>query len=190
MRAMRNAGDSRLVQMNYHFSLRPARATDAQVLAVLASQVWLHTYATEGVSPVIADYVLEELQPAKFVTLLADPSVTVVVAEHADNLVGFATLRRNVQCPADALTVAELKTLYVQAHFMGRGVGSSLLRHAQALAWAQSGSALWLSVNAKNQRAINFYTAHSYQQVGLQMFMLGGVGHENYVMVGPPLTPP
>jgi diamine N-acetyltransferase len=167
------------------FSLRVARHADMNALSALAMQVWLHTYATDGVSPVIADYVLGALSSARFAELVADPATRIVVAEHGYNLLGFATVRRNMPCPSEALAQVELQTLYVQAHFIGKGVGSALLRHVAHWAQAQTGSALWLKVNAQNQRAIDFYLAHGYRQQGTTLFMLGGVGHENHVMAGP-----
>lgn len=166
------------------FSLRPACHADAKTLSALATQVWLHTYATDGVSPVIADYVLGALNPTQFADLVEDPETHIVVAAHGDYLRGFATVRRNMPCPGGLPVQVELQTLYVQAHSIGKGVGSGLLRHAAAWARAQAGSALWLTVNAQNQRAIDFYLAHGYRQQGTSVFMLGGVGHENHVMVG------
>lgn len=166
------------------FSLRVACNADVKPLSALATQVWLHTYAKEGVSLVIADYVLGALNPARFAELVADPETHIVVAEHGDNLLGFATVRRNMPCPSGALAQFELQTLYVQAHYVGKGVGSALLRHVTHWARAHAQSALWLTVNAQNQRAIDFYKAQGYRQQGTTLFMLGGVGHENHVMVG------
>ncbi|MBC7620687.1 MAG: GNAT family N-acetyltransferase [Candidatus Saccharibacteria bacterium] len=170
------------------FSLRPAHTTDAPVLAALATQIWLHTYATEGVSPVIADYVLREITPAKLAASLEDPCAITLVAECDENLVGFAALRLNATCPSPikAASNIELETLYVQAHFLGQGIGSALLLQAEdmALAQAPASSGLWLTVNARNARAIRFYAAHGYQRIGTHVFMLGGVSHENQVLVG------
>ena len=171
--------------MKLHFNLRPAHGADAKPLSALATQVWLHTYATDGVSPVIADYVLDALNPDRFAQMLADPEASVVVAEHGDNLLGFAKVRRNTPCPTGALAQVELQTLYVQAHFIGKGVGSALLRRVAHGAQDLAGSALWLTVSAQNQRAIDFYKAQGYRQQGNTLFMLGGVGYENHVMVGP-----
>ena len=49
--------------MRQSFHVRPGVAEDAGRLAVLAAQVWLHPYATEGLSPEIAEYVLAHLTP-------------------------------------------------------------------------------------------------------------------------------
>ena len=44
--------------MRQSFHVRLGVAEDAGRLAVLVAQVWLHTYATDGISPEIAAYVL------------------------------------------------------------------------------------------------------------------------------------
>ena len=60
--------------MNPNYNIRHAELADAPRLAVLAAQVWMHTYATQGVSAVIADYVLAELTPQAFAAKLSDPA--------------------------------------------------------------------------------------------------------------------
>lgn len=165
--------------------IRAATLGDAPGLAVLAAQVWLHTYATDGVSPEIAAYVLAELIPAKFAESIEKPSTQVLLAEQAGNLVGLAVVERDIPCPAEAGdSMVELKTLYVQAHFLGQGVGAALLRTAEAWGREQGQQRLWLTVNAQNRRAIGFYQHQGYTQVGTTYFELGTARHENHVLVG------
>jgi hypothetical protein len=52
--------------------IRPGKASDT--IAVLATQVWLHTYATTGITTDIAEYVLSELTPHKYQGILQDPT--------------------------------------------------------------------------------------------------------------------
>ena len=179
--------------MNPVHRVRQAQTDDVSRLAVLAAQVFLHTYATEGVSFSISSFVLDELTPAKFAALLQDPCVLILVAETGDNLVGLAVLRFDTSCPNAPSVSVELQTLYVQEHFVGQGIGTSLLEEAQALAKLRSSSVLWLTVNARNDSAISFYTRRSYLKIGVFDFVLGGVGHANHVMVqvstaSPPAT--
>lgn len=158
---------------------------DATRLAVLASQVWLHTYAWNGVSEDIAAYVLAELTPEKYGAMLREPATHVIVAEIGDSLVGFAVVKSGQDCPAGQGLTVELQTLYVQAHFLGQGIGRDLLLAAQAHARERSGQALWLTVNAQNARAIAFYDRQGYTKIGTTWFVLGEGRHENHVLVGP-----
>ncbi len=167
--------------MSSPYDVRYAKPDDAPRLAVLAAQVWMHTYATQGVSSVIADYVLAELTPQAFAAKLSNPAITILVAERNAHLLGLAVVELGTVCASAPATV-ELATLYVQAHCEGQGIGSRLLHDAQALATSIAGSGLWLTVNAQNAVAIDFYTHHNFQRVGSANFILGGVAHENWVM--------
>jgi diamine N-acetyltransferase len=163
-------------------TIRHAVPADAECLSVLATQVWLHTYATDGVSNVIAQYVLAEFSAAKFAAILAQEHSTVLVAEVNGHTMGYALVNTGVACAANGPCV-EVASLYVQAHFAGQGIGSALLRDCQRLALQRTGSAaIWLTVNAKNYPAIAFYKKHGLAQTGTAYFELGGEKHENHVL--------
>ena len=170
--------------MRSPYVIRQAQPDDAPRLAVLATQVWMHTYATQGVSPVIADYVLAELAPQSFVAKLGNPAITILVAERDAHLLGLAVSQSDAVCASTPAATVELATLYVQAHCKGQGIGSRLLHDARALAAKHASGGLWLTVNAQNAAAIDFYTRHNFQRVGSADFVLGDVAHENLVMLG------
>ena len=164
--------------------IRSGRSEDADRLAVLATQVWLHTYATGGVTADIAEYVLRELTPERYLAVLGDPTCQVLVAASGESLVGLAVVKFGVPCPAGDYSSVELQTLYVQEHFVGCGAGKSLLRAAQTEARQRSNGVLWLTVNAKNARAVAFYAHQGYTKVGTTYFVLGEGRHENHVLIG------
>ncbi len=167
--------------------IRSGQAEDASLLAVLATQVWLHTYATGGINEDVARYVLSELTPGRYLALLEDPAIHVLVVENAEGfagLVGLAVVRYGAPCPTGAASDAELQTLYVQEHFIGQGVGKALIQAAEAQATERAGCALWLKVNAMNARAIAFYDRQGYSKVGTTYFALGEGRYENHVLIG------
>jgi ribosomal protein S18 acetylase RimI-like enzyme len=170
--------------MRRNFDIRSGRSEDADRLAVLATQVWLHTYATGGITADIAQYALSELTPEKYRVLLNDSTWQVFVAVTGESLVGLAVVKFGTPCPAGNASSAELQTLYVQEHFLGCGAGKSLLRAAEAEAKQRSNGVLWLTVNAKNARAIAFYAHQGYTKVGTTYFVLGEGRHENDVLIG------
>lgn len=55
------------------FQIRSGRPGDARRLAVLATQVWLHTYATDGVTDEISAYVLSEFTVERFLAFWVSP---------------------------------------------------------------------------------------------------------------------
>jgi diamine N-acetyltransferase len=170
--------------MRHSPHIRSGRPEDASRLAVLATQVWLHTYATAGISADVAQYVLSELTPGRYSERLKDSAVHLFLAEHNESLVGLAAVKFGVQCPTGAASAAELQTLYVQEHFIGQGVGKALLQAAEAKAREQSGCPLWLTDNARNAKAIAFYERQAYSKVGTAYFVFGEGRHENHVLIG------
>lgn len=170
------------------FRVRPAIAADAPALAALSIQVWLATYATEGVSDLLARYVLEQFTPAAFTGWMDDAGTGLIVAEADGHLLGYARLGFDAPQPPPLSSVAgtELCTLYVQEPFTRSGVGSALLDEACATARERTGSdAMWLTVNARNERACGFYRKHGFVRRGTTWFVLGEGRHENLVLARP-----
>lgn len=170
--------------MLHSLQIRPGQQSDAKRLAVLAAQVWLHTYATEGVNDETADYILSEFTAEKFSASLCQTDVFFLVAEVGAGIVGFAAVRFGALCPSGFGPVVELQTLYVQENSIGKGIGWTLLQAAEAQARESANSSLWLTVNAENARAIAFYARQGYSKVGTTYFVLGQSRHENHVLVG------
>jgi diamine N-acetyltransferase len=169
--------------MLLNHTIRRGIFVDAECLSVLATQVWLHTYATDGISAVIARYVLDELSVDKFATILTQENSTVLVAEVNGNTVGYGLVNVGSACPTGDSGV-EVASLYVQEHFARQGIGSALLWECKQLALQHTGSsAYWLMVNAGNLPAIAFYAKHGLIKTGTAYFELGGEKHENHVMV-------
>jgi diamine N-acetyltransferase len=165
-------------------NIREGVSADAERLSVLATQVWLHTYATDGIDTVVARYVRSELSVDKFTHLLAEQHMTVLVAEIGPNIVGYAVVNAGAMCPSADCTV-EVGSLYVQEHFARRGIGSALLAESRRVAHRRAGSAtVWLKVYARNWPAIAFYRKHGLVKTGTAYFELGGEKHENHVLLG------
>ncbi|MFN0186191.1 MAG: GNAT family N-acetyltransferase [Aquabacterium sp.] len=164
-------------------SLRQATMDDALCLSVLAMQVFLDTYATQGIRRAIAREVLAGYSEPVFARDLADPGTAVWVAEQDGHLIGFVQLRlRAAQADAPAGVQAELLHLYVQHRFTGRRVGARLLAQAEQVAAASGATVLWLTAWVHNLRALRFYARCGYQDCGLAHSVFEGESHENRVL--------
>lgn len=163
--------------------LRPAQAGDALCLSVLAMQVFLDTYATQGIRPAIAREVLSSYARVVFDEAIASPWARLCVAERAGHLVGFAQVTLGAaheQVPGGPQ--AELLRLYVQEPFTGRHLGTRLLAEAERLAAAAGARVLWLTPWVHNHRALAFYARRGYADHGLTPFRFEGESHDNRVM--------
>lgn len=99
------------------------------------------------------------------------------------HLVGYAIVEVGKACLAHSPALTHLDKLYVQEHFLGRGVGHALLREVRAEARRRAGSsALWLSVNSRNERAQAFYSRQGFMDIGATNFDLYGEQHENRIL--------
>jgi GNAT superfamily N-acetyltransferase len=163
--------------------LRVGTSADAACLAALGSQVWLHTYARAGIRPTMARFVHEQLSADAFRYQLERLDVVTLIAQIDGHLVGFATGELGKRAPVDSPASTHLDKLYVQEHFIGLGIGRALLERARAEAARRAGSsALWLTVNAQNERARTFYARRGFTDIGVVNFDLYGEQHENRVL--------
>ena len=161
---------------------RPAVPADALCLGVLALQVFLDTYARQGIRPALAREALERGSRESFEALIADPLECVLVAERAGHLVGFAHLRAATpHAQVGDPTAAELCRLYVQEPFTGRGVGRALLREAERAAAARGAGTLWLTAWDGNARALAFYPRQGYAHVGDTLYTFEGESYGNFL---------
>ena len=164
-------------------TIRPARADDSLCLSVLAMQVSLDTYATEGIRPAIAREVLTAYRSEVFAALLTEPQSAIEVAEYGGHLIGFNQLSFNAPQPLlPHAGACELFRLSVQEPFTGRGVGRAVLQSAECLATQRAAPVLWLTPWVHNHRALAFYAALGYEDHGAAVFCLEGEAHQNRVL--------
>ncbi|HZZ91004.1 MAG TPA: GNAT family N-acetyltransferase [Usitatibacter sp.] len=163
---------------------RSATSADALCLGVLATQVFLDTYATEGIRADLAREVLANYSVGAFAGRLADPSHNLLLAEREGHLIGFSDLVFGTACPvAVDVPAAEVDMLYVQLPFQGRGVGRMLLSRTEMLAREQGAAASWLSAWVGNTRALAFYAAMGYADMGAMNHVIEGQEYENRVLL-------
>ena len=167
---------------NSEISLRPATTADALCLGVLATQVFLDTYAFAGITKDVATEVRDAFSTEAFGNILSADSTFITVAVYGGALVGFSQTTIGAhQSLAPPGGQAELERLYVQEPFTNCGVGSRLLKEHEALAAEQNATVLWLSPWVGNHRALRFYTKHDYKDYGLIYFHMGQHKVENRV---------
>ncbi len=165
-------------------SYRTAIPEDALCLGVLGTQIFLDTYAKQGIRPSVAREVLEHFSVEAISDLLSSPSTAFLVAEQDGHLIALAQLTHGSTHELVPFEPAmEVKRLYVQEHFTGKGVGQTLLRHAEALAAARGARALWLTAWVGNPRALAFYERQGYRDVGGSTYVYENDVYETRVFV-------
>jgi ribosomal protein S18 acetylase RimI-like enzyme len=146
-------------------------------------QVFLDTYATSGVDAALAAEASTVYSPSVFARRLADPAVELHVVQRGAHAVGFIDLAHATACPVAGVAGTEVFRLYVQRPFQRQGIGQALLAHAAGVARGRGQAALWLTAWSGNTRALAFYAALGWRDVGETTYVIDGVAHPNRVLV-------
>jgi GNAT superfamily N-acetyltransferase len=166
------------------FRCRRGTLADAPAIAALAIQVFLDTYAPDGVAPEIAREVLDGYGEDAFSARLRDGNTSWLVAEAPAGLIGFAQVTCGRFSPVpSSVGDHELVRLYVQPAVHGQGVGRMLLREAEWLAQRAGSPHLWLTAWDGNHRAHAFYERAQYRRVGTTEHVIGTSAYLNHVFV-------
>ncbi len=156
--------------------IRETEKKDIKNLVALSTQVWLHTYATEGIRTEISNFVLNTFTLKNFESVLNSTEEKIFVAVVDDNLLGY--IRINVEARCKEATGYEIMTFYVQEHFQNKGVGRALLNFV----WKIYGPNCWLTTWIHNTPAILFYEHLGFKEVGYTYFVLGNEKHKNHIL--------
>lgn len=163
--------------------LRDGDSRDAATVAALATQVFLDTYAADGVRPDLAREAFTNYSEQAFAERLAQPHRKFLLAERQGALVGFAeVLVSAAPAPAGHVTGAELVRLYVQPAAQRHGVGRTLIGAAEQLAAGHGHASLWLTAWQENERARAFYQRMGYADLGTTPYVFEDQTYINRVL--------
>lgn len=164
------------------FTVRQASTPDAITVAALSVQVFLDTYATEGIRPDLAREAFSEYSAEAFARRLGEAGRSLILAESGAGLLGYAeVLVLPLLAPAGQLSGAELVRLYVQPAAQRAGVGRALLERAEQAVLAARVAAVWLTAWNGNVNAHAFYARMGYADVGATTYSFQGNTYANRV---------
>jgi ribosomal protein S18 acetylase RimI-like enzyme len=158
-----------------------ATAADAWVLSRLSADLFPLGCPANTKPADIADYVNRGLTPERFLALLDDKDVAILVVEISDKPAGYALIARNAPPPHAGIRAEfELRKFYIATEFHGRGIANALMN--EALAMAKDEGSVWLSVFSGNRRAISFYEKWGFRIAGTQNFLVGSDPQKDHLM--------
>jgi ribosomal protein S18 acetylase RimI-like enzyme len=162
--------------------IREADLMDVMNLSVLKQQVWIATYALEGIRNEFSVYVLTEFTPENVRKEVIDSNKLIYIAEIDHHILGCVEIEFDSKCPVKSEKGPEISVLYVLERFTGMGIGQQLLDKAFMLCKELSIDSVWLTVYLKNERAINFYQKNKFRESGMTYFELVNNRYENRIM--------
>jgi len=163
-------------------SIRKANLSDAANLSVLKQQVWIATYATQGIRNEFSEYVLSEFTLENTASIINNENQAVLIAERNNHIIGCAEIKFGTKCPNSSIDSPEITVLYVLDCFIGKGIGKQLLDGAILYLKQRNKSNCWLTVFHENERAIKFYTKNNFKERGSTYFEMDGNKYENKIM--------
>ncbi len=177
----RTLGRATTTEMPKAIDYCTATPADAITLSVLATQVFLDTYATTGVNIDLAKEATSVYSPDAFQQRLQKACTEITVATVGEYMVAFLDLDSTTKCPVSSVQGLEVLRLYVQAPFQRSGVGKALMSLAERKALERRAQHVWLTAWSGNIRALAFYPALGYRDVGFTQYNIEGNVYENRV---------
>lgn len=163
-------------------ALRHAFPIDAITIAALSVQVFLDTYATDGIRPDLAREAFSVYSAEAFAQRIGEASRTFILAEVGACLLGFAEVMLSQRTAPDGQTSgAELVRLYVQPAAQHNRIGRALLERAEQVIVAHKLSSVWLAAWDRNTNARAFYAHMGYVDVGATTYSFEGHTYANRV---------
>lgn len=162
---------------------RPAVEADALRLSVLFKQVYIQTYATEGVTTEFANFITRQFAVERMSDLIAKEPACIIAAVFKNNLIGAVEIEYDKPCHIGDFIAPELNKLYILEWFCGIGVGKALMRYTEDFLQSLGYRKLWLWVYVLNKRAIAFYEKQGYEYIGNAYFQMEENLYENKVLV-------
>ena len=146
-----------------HF--RNAADADAAALASLGRRTFTETFGYLYTRENLAAF-LRNHSEERWAGELADPDLSVRVAEADGELVGYAKLGPPTLPFEPRGPSIELRQFYLLKPWQGRGVSGELMRWVINEAGRRGAQDLYLSVFVDNQRARRFYERCGFEVVG------------------------
>lgn len=165
------------------WTIRPARADDADALALVGAATFLDTYAgaIDGAG-VIAHCAKHHSAAANRSLLEGGASAWLVELAPGASPVGYALAcepELDQAQPGDW----ELKRIYVLTRFHGTGISAALMD--TVIAAAGDHARLLLGVKNDNHRALRFYRKHGFAEIGTRAFQVGAGVYDDLVLARP-----
>lgn len=168
--------------------VRLAQSTDARALSTFAARMFRETFGPYTPPEDLAVHLAATYTVEQQATEIIDPTGDVLVAEMSSPdgipvLVGYAYVFRTGAPPCvRGPDPVELRRLYVDTLWHGRGVAQVLMAEVLRRAQGWGGRTLWLGVWEHNLRAQAFYRRYGFERVGEHIYPVGSDPQVDWLM--------
>lgn len=163
--------------------IRPAEPGDAAALTALGRRTFSDAFGADNSPDDLRDFLDGAYRVDIQQRELADDALTYLVAERDGALLAFALLRSGKPCPhVSDPSAIELQRFYLDAGSQGTGLAQRLMASCLSHAAASGAGTLYLGVWEHNARALRFYAAQGFREVGSQVFHVGSDPQQDLVL--------
>jgi GNAT superfamily N-acetyltransferase len=160
---------------------RPATEADLSAVDALFrasfADTFAHLYQPEDLAAFFAQFTAEA-----WLTEFTDPGYAFRLAEADGMTVGFVKLGPpSIPIDSNAERI-ELRQIYVEKAWHGRGIARELIDWSIAEAKQRGAAELYLTVYIDNHRARRVYDRYGFQPMGSYAFMVGNHADEDVIM--------
>jgi ribosomal protein S18 acetylase RimI-like enzyme len=156
-------------------TIRTAIPGDEKALSLVGGATFLETYAHMIPGGDLVSHCATRHSAGAYAAWLADPSVTIWLAEtEAHAPIGYLVLTR-ATLPVDAPHPQDLEVqrIYVLSRFQRTGMGYALMNLAVQKAVAKGAERVVLGVHKENTKALAFYQRQGFETIDERQFHVG-----------------
>lgn len=167
----------------HDLTIRLASADDAPALAALGRRTFAEAFGADNTADDLATFLESTYTPALQRAELADSALTYLIVERSGTPVAFALLRAKGASPfIEDPSAIELQRFYVDQSCHGTGVAQALMASCVETARRAGAMTLFLGVWEQNARALRFYAAQQFTEVGRKIFQVGSDPQQDLVL--------
>ena len=167
-------------------TIRRGTEADADAVSSFGRRAFSDTFAADNQPEDLATYLASAFSPDVQRRELQNPATTCLMMERHGVLIAYAMLCDDKASPhVTADHPMELVRFYVDKSAHGTGVAQSLMSACVDTAASRGAGTLFLGVWERNTRAIRFYNAQGFAEVGRQTFAMGDDVQQDLVLARP-----
>jgi ribosomal protein S18 acetylase RimI-like enzyme len=163
--------------------IRQATNEDAELVADICRRSFFDTYASFNTKENMDEYMEEHLSKDFIMSEVSSSATNFFLAFVEDRAAGYVQLNdKSSPELLKEMDAIEIVRFYAMQEWIGKGIGSALMKICIDRAVSMDKKLIWLIVWQKNFRAIEFYKKWGFEIFDTSIFKLGNDLQDDWVM--------
>jgi ribosomal protein S18 acetylase RimI-like enzyme len=167
----------------HSLTTRFATIADAALIADLSRETFYETFSVHNTAANMTKFMNEQFSRESLMKEVAEVQNIFFLVYHDKKPAGYAKMRVGEVPPFyEGSSCIEIARIYAIRSFIGKGVGTALMRKCIQTATENKYDIIWLGVWEKNHQAIEFYLRWGFEKFGTHIFLLGDDPQTDWLM--------